>query len=104
MRHHVVAFDGVGAQHIGHDGGRSALFIDKAAHAFAGRLTFALKKSDAPAVGMVIGTAAALRKPSKTQRQTGWQVAVHSEELAHGYSLHGENPCQAEFQRKNQFQ
>ena len=42
-----------------------------------------LEKGNAPAITMVIGTTAALRKSGKTQRQTGRQVTVHSQKLTH---------------------
>ena len=84
MGHHVVAFDVVAFEHVCNGRGSGALFVDKVAHAFAGCGAVTFKKSNAPAVRVVIGAAAALRKSGKTQRQAGRQMAVHSKELAHG--------------------
>ena len=43
----------------------------------------AFKKSNAPAVGMMVGVAAALREAAKAEGHVSGRVAVHAEELAH---------------------
>ncbi len=83
MRHHVMTLDGITFEHLGNGRGGGTGFVDKMAHAFAGGGAVTLKKSDTPAVCVMIGTTAALRKAGKTQRQAGRQVAVHSQKLTH---------------------
>ena len=78
MGHDVVAFDGVAAQHVRNGRGGGAFLVHKMPRRFAGLVAIALKKSNTPAVGMVVGTAPALGKPGKTQGQAGGQAAVHS--------------------------
>ena len=43
-----------------------------------------LKKRDAPAVGMVVGLATALRKTREAEGHIRGHIAVHAEQLAHG--------------------
>jgi hypothetical protein len=76
--HHVVAFDGVAAQHLRNGRGGGAFFVHKMPRRLARLVAVALKKCDAPAVRMVVGAAAALGKTGKTQGQAGRQAAVHS--------------------------
>jgi hypothetical protein len=54
------------------------VLIDKMAQAFAGSGIVTFKKSNTPAIGMVVGAAAALGKAGQAESQAGWQVAVHS--------------------------
>ena len=68
---HVVAFDRVSAQHLGNRRGGGAFLVNKVAHAFTwlvGRTRIAFKKGDTPAIGVVIGAAAALGKSGEAQR------------------------------------
>jgi len=49
---------------------------------------FAFKKSDAPAVAVVVGDAAPLRKPTEAECHIGGRIAVHPQQLAHALALH----------------
>jgi len=49
------------------------------AQPFAGCGAVTFKKSDSPAVAMMICAATALRESGEAQCQAGWQMAVHSE-------------------------
>ncbi len=78
---------GVAADQLGHRRAAGRLVVDEMAQAFvagAGHAVVAFKKRDAPAVGMVVGVAAALRKPRKLKVTSVGGVAVHAQELAHG--------------------
>ena len=87
MGNHVMALDGVAAQHLCNGGGGGALFVNKVAHPAPGIIAIALEERDAPTVGVVVSAAAALRKAGEAQRQAGRQVAVHPQQLAHGARL-----------------
>ena len=87
MGHHVVAFDRVASQHLRDRRGGRSLFVYKVAHAPARVAAIALKEGDTPAVGMVVGTAAALGKTREAQGQAGGQSAVHPKQLAHSRSV-----------------
>jgi hypothetical protein len=52
-------------------------------HAAAGTL----EESDAEAIGMVVGAAAAMMEAAKRETNVGGDVAVHPQKLAHGYFI-----------------
>ena len=75
----VLAFDRVVANQLRNGRGAGLLPIDKLAQPFA------LKKGDAPAIGVVAGVARALAEARKTKAHIGGRVAIHSKQLAHSF-------------------
>eukprot|EP01136_Pigoraptor_vietnamica_P014780 Opistho-1_new@57268 len=77
----VAALERVLLQEFRHGRLGRALVVDEQAQALA------LEKRDAPAVGMVVGVAAALAEAGEAERRVGRRGAVESEQLAHGAIL-----------------
>src|SRR5258706_6520359 len=77
MRDDVLRFDRTLLDQIGDRRGGGGLVIDKMPHAGA------FEKRYAPTVAVMIRNAGARRKAGKTEDDIGWNIAVHSEQLAH---------------------
>ena len=73
----VAALDRVAADQLGHRRLAGRLVVDEVAQAAA------LEEGDAPAVGVVVGAAAALRETREAEGHVRRRVAVHPEQLAH---------------------
>jgi hypothetical protein len=78
-----LAFDRVTPDQLGNRRAAGTLVVNKMSQA----LTF--KEGNAPTVTVVVGQAAALRKPTEAEGDVGWGVGIHAEELAHGSVLGG---------------
>src|SRR5450830_130162 len=87
VRNDVAAFDGIAANQLGHRRLAGWQVVDKMTQSFvAARATVAFKKSNASAIGMLVGMTAPLRKAAKAEGHVRGRVAVHTEQLAHGQS------------------
>jgi hypothetical protein len=77
----VAALERVALQEGRHLRLGRALMVYKQAQALA------LKKRDAPAIGVVVGLAAALAEAGEAEGRVGRRGAIESEQLAHGAIL-----------------
>ena len=110
VRHDVAALDGIAPHQFGNRRGAGGIVVDEQAQAFvgnslllsarrwvcrvcracfAGRLRmpgcsgYAFKKSDAPAIGMLIGYARPLTESAEAERDIRGRIAIHSQKLTH---------------------
>ncbi len=81
MGDNVFRFDLIGAYQIGNGRVGAGFVVVKQAH------TFAFKKADTEAVGVVIGNAATAAEAFERKYDVCGSVAIHAEQLAHGVNL-----------------
>ena len=79
----VPTFNGVAPDQLSHGRRAGCAAVNEKARAPP------LKKGNAPAIGMMVGAPAALRKAGEAEGDIGRGIAIHAEQLAHGGCLSG---------------
>ena len=81
MGDNVFRLDLIGAHQVSNGRVGTGLVVVKQAH------TFAFKKTDTEAIGVVVGNAATATEAFERKHDVCGSVAIHAEQLAHGVNL-----------------